>query len=276
MIDVQGHRGCRGLLPENTIPAFKKAIDLGVTTLELDLAVSKDHQLVVSHEPFMNHEISIGPNGEEITVKNEKSFNLYQMNYEEIKEFDVGSKIHTRFPDQQKIKVHKPLLSEVFDLAEKEAKETILYNIEIKSLPIYDEVFSPKVVEFARLLVEMVQKHKLENRVTIQSFDVRALEATHQMNPIISTALLIDENEDIDLKLKELSFKPTIISPYFELLNQEKVELYQKKGFQIIPWTVNDITAMKTLLKFNVDGIITDYPDRLINLLKNPTTDNVF
>ncbi|MFP2996092.1 glycerophosphodiester phosphodiesterase family protein [Spongiivirga sp. MCCC 1A20706] len=269
MIDIQGHRGCRGLLPENTIPAFKRAIDLGVTTLELDLAVSKDLKLVVSHEPFMNHEISTGPRGEEITEENEKSFNLYHMDYAEIQQFDVGLKVHPRFPDQQKLKVHKPLLSEVFDVAEKKTKSAILYNIEIKSLPSYDEVFSPKVTEFARLLVEMVQERRLVDRVTIQSFDIRALEVVHQMNPKISTALLIDENEAIDLKLKQLSFRPRIISPYFALLDQENVGHYQKEGYQIIPWTANEEEIMWQLIKLKVDGIITDYPDRLIKLLKD-------
>ncbi|NER16129.1 glycerophosphodiester phosphodiesterase [Spongiivirga citrea] len=276
MIDVQGHRGCRGILPENTIPAFKKAIELGVTTLELDLAVSKDHQLVVSHEPFMNHEISIGPNGEEITEENEKSFNLYQMNYKEIKRFDVGMKKHLRFPNQQKIKAHKPLLSEIFDLAEDETDETILYNIEIKSHPTYDGIFTPKVEEFTKLLINLIRERNLEDRVTVQSFDIRALEITHQMNPKLSTALLVEDNENIDLKLSALSFKPSIISPYYGLLSEKKVELLQDERLQVIPWTANDTTTMKTLLKFKVDGIITDYPDRLINLLENEITDNAF
>ncbi len=268
MIDIQGHRGCRGLLPENTIPAFKKAIELGVTTLELDLAVSKDNKLVVSHEPFMNHEISTGPRGEEITEENEKSFNLYQMNYKEIRQFDVGTKTHVRFPNQKKMEAHKPLLIEVFELAEMETKGTILYNIEIKSLPSYDDIFSPKVGEFAKILVDLVEAQKLEDRVTIQSFDRRALEAAYQLNSGIKTALLVDENEDIDSKLEQLSFKPTIISPYYELLNQENVTKYQEKNFKIIPWTANETEVMEQLISFGVDGIITDYPDLLINLLK--------
>src|SRR5688500_3464035 len=111
--DKQGHRGCRGLMPENTIAAMLKAIDLGVTTLETDIAITKDKQPILSHEPFFNHEITTKPDGSFVTEAEEKSLNIYKMDYEQVKSFDVGLKPHPRFPHQQKIKAIKPLLEEM-------------------------------------------------------------------------------------------------------------------------------------------------------------------
>ena len=265
-IDVQGHRGCRGLYPENTIPAFQKAIDLGVNTLELDLVISKDKKVVVSHEPFMNHEIALDISGNEISEADEKSYNLYEMTYDSIIMYDCGSKLHPRFLDQKKMKVHKPLLEEVIDLAEDQTQNAILYNIEIKSLPIWDNVFTPKVEEFVVLLLNVIQEKGITNRVTLQSFDVRALEEIKKVAPELKTSLLVDEFESLD-KLKLLSFKPEIISPYFELLNYETVKSLHAEGFKVIPWTLNDEQDIKTMIDYNVDGIISDYPNVVIKLL---------
>ncbi|MDU8885380.1 glycerophosphodiester phosphodiesterase [Yeosuana sp. MJ-SS3] len=265
-VDIQGHRGCRGLLPENSLPAFKKAIELGVNTLELDLAISKDKQVVVSHEPFMNHLICLDAEGNEISEEDEITYNFYQMTYDSIKQFDCGSKYFERFPKQKKMKVNKPLLSEVFELSE-ELNSNIRYNIEIKSHPKYDTIFTPKPKEFVNLVLKVINNYNVFNRVNLQSFDVRTLEEIKRQSLKMKVALLVDENESIETKLNSLSFKPEIISPYFKLLNIENVETYQKHGFQIIPWTVNDIDDMNTMIDLNVDGIITDYPDRLIVLI---------
>lgn len=267
IIDIQGHRGCRGVLPENTIPAFKKAIELGVHTLELDVAISKDNVVVVTHEPYMNHEIALTPDGKEISENNEKSYNLYQMSFDSIQTFDVGLKKHPRFPDQEKIKAVKPSLSEVFNVSEA-LNGNIKYNIEIKAEPAYDNIFTPEPKTYVKLVLEVVKKHKLENRVNLQSFDIRILEEIKRQNPTMVLALLVDENEDIDAKLKSLSFKPEIISPYFKLLTKTNVKSYQNNGFLIIPWTVNEILDLKHVISLNVDGIITDFPYRLISILE--------
>jgi glycerophosphoryl diester phosphodiesterase len=267
-MDTQGHRGCRGLLPENSLPAFEKAINLGVSTLELDLAISKDHQLVVSHEPFMNHEIALDPQGSEIAEIDEKNHNLYSMNYDSIRLYDVGSKIHPRFLKQEKIKVHKPLLSELFEMAETLTAGRIKYNIEIKSLPEYDGVFSPKVPEFVKLLMQEIRKAGVVNRTTIQSFDIRALEEMRQQHPEMELSLLVDENENIDDKLNSLSFQPAVISPYFELLTAKNVKAYQSKGYKILPWTVNTKQEIQLMLAYGVDGIISDYPDMLLQVVQ--------
>ena len=266
MIDVQGHRGCRGLLPENSIPAFKKAIKLGVTTLEMDLAISKDKQVVVSHEPFMSSAYCLDPEGKEITIEDEMGYNFYQMTYHSIRQFDCGSKIYERFPDQQKIKVYKPLLTEVFKLSEA-LNSSIKYNIEIKSQPEYDNIYTPEPKEFVSLVLQVINDYGVFERVNLQSFDVRVLEEIKQQAPTMKVALLVDENESIDTKLKKLSFKPEIISPYFGLLSKDLVENYKNGGYQIIPWTANTLEDMQRMIDFKVDGIITDYPDRLNKLL---------
>lgn len=265
-IDVQGHRGCRGLFPENTFPAFQKAIELGVNTLELDLAISKDRKVVVSHEPFMNHLICLDAEGNEISADDEKKYNLYQINYDSIKQFDCGTKYFERFREQKKIKVYKPLLKEVFKLSE-ELNPNIRYNIEIKSHPKYDTIFTPVPEEFVRLVLNEINEFGVFDRTNLQSFDIRILEEIKRQSPKMKVALLVDANESIDIKLSRLSFKPEIISPHLKLLSKENIKEYQKQGFQIIPWTVNEIEDMNTMINFKVDGIITDYPDRLIELI---------
>lgn len=265
-IDVQGHRGCRGLFPENTLPAFQKAIELGVNTLELDLAISKDRKVVVSHEPFMNHLICLDAEGNEISADDEKKYNLYQINYDSIKQFDCGTKYFERFREQKKIKVYKPLLKEVFKLSE-ELNPNIRYNIEIKSHPKYDTIFTPVPEEFVRLVLNEINEFGVFDRTNLQSFDIRILEEIKRQSPKMKVALLVDANESIDIKLSRLSFKPEIISPHLKLLSKENIKEYQKQGFQIIPWTVNEIEDMNTMINFKVDGIITDYPDRLIELI---------
>jgi glycerophosphoryl diester phosphodiesterase len=267
-LDIQGHRGARGLFPENTIPAFEAALKLGVNTLELDVVVSKDGQVVVSHEPFMNHEITLDVNGNPISESDEKSFNLYHMSYDSIRLYDVGSKLHPRFPNQIKMKVAKPLLSEVIKTAEKQSGKKIRYNIEIKSLPGYDGLFSPEVDEFVRLALEIIKSEKISKRTTLQSFDVRALESIHRQAPKIKTVLLVDGNESIDAKLSELTFKPKIISPYFELLDIVSVEKYHRQNFKVIPWTLNSEKDMKLMMEYKVDGIISDFPDLLLKVYR--------
>ncbi len=265
-MDIQGYRGCRGLHPENSIPAFRKALALNVTTLELDVVISKDQKVVVSHEPFMNHEIALDMYGKAITQKDQLSFNLYNMTYDSIKQYDCGSKNHIRFPLQQKGKVYKPLLTEVIDLAEKQSNQKIFYNIEIKSKPEYDNIYTPKVSDFVDLVMDVIQRRGIASRVILQSFDLRALEAIKMKKTIVRLALLVDKNEQIESKLDTMSFKPDIISPYFELLTKDVVMKYQENGFQIIPWTVNTEVDISTMMRFGVDGIISDFPDKVIKL----------
>lgn len=264
-LDIQGHRGCRGLLPENSLPAFQKAVELGVTTLELDVVISKDKKVVVSHEPYMNRTICYDTTGAEIL--NDKAFNLYQMTYHQIKAFDCGSKTHPRFNGQKNMKTYKPLLSEVIGLADS-LNPKIRYNIEIKANPQEYNISSPEPKEFVQLVMDVVNSHDITKRSNLQSFDVNILNEIKKQTPDIEQALLVEGGESIDTKLKALNFKPEIISPAFELLTTENVKGYQKEGYRVIPWTVNRLKDMESMMTMGVDGIITDYPERLIELTK--------
>ena len=266
--DWQGHRGARGLLPENTIPAFIKALDLGVTTLELDLAVTKDSQLVISHEPWLNADICQNADNTPITKDEAEKRLIWHMTADEVKKYDCGSRGNPRFPTQQRMRVFKPTLSEM--VAEvtaycKENKRPLPYfNIEIKSNPAWDESRTPSVKTFAELTLANIKRLKIYDKTCIQSFDPRALEAIHVLDNKITTALLIENVGTIEANLSKISFKPTIYSPYYLLVNKKVVDYCHAKNIRIIPWTVNDVAAMKELIKMGVDGLITDYPDRIV------------
>lgn len=268
-IDIQGHRGCRGLMPENTVPAFMHALGLGVTTLELDVVITRDKKVLVSHEPWISSEICVG--GTEHPSPDD-SLNIYTMTAEEVQRFDCGSKPHPRFPDQAKMAVYKPLLSEVFDVVETYLKDRgskkVDYNIEIKSLPEGDGIFHPDPEEFAMLLLAEIEGRQLTERCVIQSFDMRSLEAVKAQQPDIRIAVLEEYNRNAMESVERISFTPEIYSPYFELLDQNAVELLHEKGIKVIPWTVNEPSDMQAVLQLEVDGIITDYPDRLNEVLK--------
>ena len=267
--DVQGHRGCRGLLPENTIPAFIQAINLGVTTLEMDVVFTKDLQAIVSHEPFFNHETTTKPNGAFVTETEEKRLNIYTMNYDEVAKYDVGIKPHPRFATQEKIKVFKPLLSAVIDSAEAYTKKNNLpaihYNIETKTKAKTDEIFHPKPEVFVKLLIQVLQEKNILDRVTIQSFDMRTLQYLHQEYPTIQTAYLFEPPslESLESRLNKLGFIPTIYSPAYELVNKKMIAECHANNIKVIPWTVNEIDKMEQLIALGVDGLITDYPNLL-------------
>jgi glycerophosphoryl diester phosphodiesterase len=197
--DKQGHRGCRGLMPENTIAAMLHALDLGVTTLELDVVITKDNQVILSHEPFFNHEITTKPDGTFVTEAEERKLNIFQMNYEEVKTFDIGLKPHPRFPKQQKLSAVKPLLSSLFDsvnLYMKKAKRPFpFFNIETKTKPATDNIYHPAPGAFVQLLMKVISEKQMEKQVTIQSFDFRTLQYLHHNYPAIKTSMLIEEGD---------------------------------------------------------------------------------
>ncbi|WP_197482103.1 glycerophosphodiester phosphodiesterase family protein [Polaribacter atrinae] len=266
--ELQGHRGARGLSPENTMQAFEKALNLGVNTIELDVVISKDNKVVVSHEPWLNDEITLDAKGKRITKKDAAAFNMYKNKYQEIKKYDVGSLGNSKFPEQEKVAAYKPLLSEVIAFAETKNTE-ILYNIEIKSTPTDEKNgFQPAVAEFSDLVIAQLKKAKLPvERIVIQSFDPRILEYIHKTYPEFILAFLTYQN-DFKTNMKMLSFVPEIYSPYFVLLNKEEVSSIQKNDMRVIPWTVNKKEDMINLLNMGVDGLITDYPNIAIPLRK--------
>lgn len=277
--DVQGHRGARGLMPENSIPAFLLALDSGVTTLEMDVAITKDKQVIVSHEPWMSAAYCLDPSGKEIKEREEMKYNIFQMSYEQVKQWDCGSKGNSKFPEQKKMKVSKPLLADVIVASENHIKNftkyEVDYNIEIKSSIEGDKKFHPRPEEFSDLVYNLIDQYLPWDRVIIQSFDLRVIRHWHKKYPDVKLALLIENLKTIGENMNELGFVPDIYSPDYKLLDKNEVitlhsrtpsrELKPGKKMgrvRVIPWTVNDEKEMNELKEMGVDGIITDYPDR--------------
>lgn len=259
--DLQGHRGARGLYPENSVFAFAKAIELGVNTLELDIVVTKDNQLLVSHDPFFNHIICLDSLGNTINKDEELSLNIYQTPYSQVQEYDCGSIKHPQFPEQHKIKVSKPLLLEVVEQSELLSNQKINYNIEIKSTIEGDNIYHPTPQVFADLFIQTVKGVIPPERLTIQSFDFRVLRYIHKTYPEYKLAALVYK-DNVKTNLDSLGFIPNSYSPEHTMLTPEIVAEIKAKGMKVIPWTINEINRMKIVLSWGVDGIITDYPDR--------------
>lgn len=265
--DKEGHRGCRGLMPENTIPAMLKAIDLGVNTLEMDIVFTSDNVAILSHEPFFNHEITTKPDGKLIDEKDEKNYNIYKMSFVEMQRFDVGLKPHPRFLQQQKMVVHKPSLANLIDSVENYISEKkvakVFYNIETKTQPATDNIFHPAPVAFVDMLMKVIKEKKIEDRVIIQSFDMRTLQYLHKKYPAVKTALLIEltDRNSFRKQIKDLGFIPSIYSPEQGLVTPNLIASCHEKKIRIIPWTVDDKKEILRLKAMGVDGIITDYPN---------------
>ena len=277
-LDVQGHRGCRGLMPENTIPAFDKAWEIGVTTLEMDVVVTRDSQIVVSHEAWFSHECCSKPDGSAISEAEEKQFNIYQMDYADVMRYDCGSRVHPRFPNQQKLPVFKPLLSAVIEHIEEQTMSEITpgrqphYNIELKTEP--GDTFNPAPKHFVRLVLATLNSlHQdgesiLHDRITLQSFDLQILKEIRRQDKNMRISLLIDEGEDYMKRLSEFGDYPDILSPDFNLVTADMLSFAASKNIKVIPWTVNENEDMRHMIQLGVQGIITDYPDRLVALLQ--------
>jgi len=269
--DLQGHRGYRGLYPENSTIGFLKSLDVGVNTIELDVVISKDKHVVVSHEPWISKNICIDQNGNRI-INDKENFNIYSMEYNVIKKFDCGIIGNQKFPDQKKISVFKPTLNYVIKVVENYIKEKgykpVNYNIEIKSSNKTDLIFHPDVKEFSELVVNNIKNNKILERTTIQSFDFRVLKYINKNYPEIGLSVLVSENYDPQKNLDDLSFLPDIYSPNYKFINKEDLEYLKKKKIKIIPWTVNSYSDIAKILNLGVDGIISDYPERVIEIKK--------
>jgi glycerophosphoryl diester phosphodiesterase len=267
--DTQAHRGGRGLMPENTIPAMLNGVRLGAHTLELDCHVTADGKVMVSHDPYISSVIMLKPDGSEITKAEEKNYLLFKMPYDSIRQFQEGVKQHPDFPAQQRVKTYKPLLGELIDSVENYVKvnhlKPVYYNIETKSRPSGDGITNPVPDVFVKLLMAVITEKKITDRVIIQSFDPRTLQVLHKQWPQVKTAFLTATGT-YDDNIKVLGFTPTIISPEFKTVTQAMVKEAHENNVKVLPWTVNNETDMKALADLKVDGLISDYPDKLVKL----------
>jgi Glycerophosphoryl diester phosphodiesterase len=267
----EGHRGTRGLMPENTISSMKKAIEDGANFVELDIQVSQDKKVMVAHDPHINRQISLLPNGEEIPEQDARKYILHQMPYDSIRKFDVGSKYHPDFPQQKKIKTYIPLFGELIDSVEQFTKENghapVIYNIEVKARPDQDGVFQPVPSELIDLVMEVVKSKDIGNRYYVQSFDIRQIQEVHNRYPGVATGFLTGNKElSLEENLKNIGFTPDIYSPQYQLATKELIEKCHQQGMKFVPWTVNTLEDMKELKSMGVDGIITDYPNLFAEL----------
>ena len=271
-VDIQGHRGARGNLPENTIEAAIFAVRQGVRTVELDVVVTKDHQVLVSHEPWFSHEFSSHPDGKPVKEAEQFSLNIYTMPYDSTQKYDVGKRTNPRFPNQQNFPATKPLLKTVLSATQKHVLANnlnpIYYNIEIKSDPRGDDLYHPNVQTYTDLTVEAIRTVLTDDLFNLQSFDIRTLKYLNQKYPTVRQAYLIEQmhGKTIHELVEELGFKPQIISPYHALVDAEMVQYCKANQLQLIPWTINDTETMQKLVALGVDGIITDYPILAVQL----------
>lgn len=262
---LQGHRGCRGLYPENSIPAFQHALELGVQVLEMDVCLSADGQVVVSHEPYMNALYASHPSGEPVLKSEEASLNLYRMTYADIKRYDVGKRGNRLFPEQRAVAAVKPLLREVLALGEAYRKKTgkpVYYTIEIKSDPAeYGKSQPADVAVFSKAVHAVIDGQVDWTYVVLQSFDFQVLKYWHGVWGCVSLSALV-ENESPTFVLSELGFTPAIYSSSYRQLDASRIAFSHANNMRVIPWTVNVREDMQKMIDLGVDGLITDYPNR--------------
>ena len=286
--DLEGHRGTRGLAPENTLAAFRRAIEIGVTTIETDMAVTKDDVIVISHDPFLNPDVVRGPDGQWLTSQGPP---IHTLTLAELRRYDIGrlnpaSQYARQFPEQRAVDGARfPQLSELFDLGKASGKP-VRFNIETKITPT-SGADMPDPATFAKLVIAAVHAANVGDRVTVQSFDWRTLIEVKRIAPDIETSCLTIQTKDNDtvqspdggpsrwhagldprdhggsLPALVKAAGCTTWSMFWRNLTQKDVADAHALGLKILPWTVNERGDMRMLIDLGVDGIITDYPDRL-------------
>lgn len=271
--EVHGHRGCRGLRPENTLPAFLHALSLGVDVIEMDVVISADRQVVISHEPWLNPGICLDPTGQPVDLADARKFNLYQMPYAEIRRCDCGQLRHPGFPEQASEPAHKPLLREALAALETTAqrlgRSPVGYSIEVKSSVGGDNTFHPAPAGFLPLVLEELRAARVLERSTLLCFDGRILQLARQQRPDLAMCLLVEGDAPWSSSIAQLGFVPTTFGPDFNTVTQQSTQQLRTDfpGLRLVPWTVNELPDMQRLRALGVDGITTDYPNRLISLL---------
>lgn len=272
--DIQGHRGARGLAPENTVPSFLEALRYGVHTVELDVIVSADQRLIVSHEPWCSSVICTDPDGEPVLPEQEEAHNLHLLSVEEIQRYDCGLRGHPDFPHQRPQPAVKPTLGEVVratdDFCARTGRPPCRFNIEVKSRPSWEGVFQPDVHTFAGIVFAALTELELERRVTVQSFDPRIVARTRELDPTLTLALLVVNDMGFAANVERLGFEPQVYSPLYKMVDSVLVRTVHNRGMRIVPWTVNESMDMRRLVAMKVDGLITDYPNRAAEVFKLP------
>ncbi len=270
MATIYGHRGARGVYPENSIEGFLYAANLGLAGIELDVVISRDKKVVVSHEPWMNPKTCTKPNNTKVSFLRRK--NLFRMDYSTIKQYDCGLRGNPDFPYQKKTAAIKPLLSEVIEKVETALKNSHnplpIYLIEIKSNWLTDNKLHPATEEFVQLVLNELKRFNINGRTIIQSFDMRPLNVIHKSNPEIKLGMLVRSPRFIRRRLNSLTFTPYTCGTYYKLTSERWVKRIHALGMKSLVWTENEKSDLIQHLKMGVDGIITDYPAKALEVLK--------
>jgi glycerophosphoryl diester phosphodiesterase len=286
--DLQGHRGARGLAPENTLPAFARALSIGVATLEMDAGLTEDDVVVIAHDRRLNPDIARGSDGRWLRGRTPA---IRELTYRELQRYDVGrirpgSDYSKRWPDQRRQdKVRIPTLEEVFELTRHARNAEVRFNIETKISPEAPEDTADPAT-FTGALVKVIRDNGMTGRATIQSFDWRTLAIVQKEAPEIATSYLSSQQQSLDtiqaghredspwtagIRFRDHGSVPrmvkaaggTIWSPNHLDVTEALVKEAKSLGLAVLPWTVNDRADMERLIDWGVDGLITDYPDRL-------------
>jgi glycerophosphoryl diester phosphodiesterase len=257
-IMVVGHRGCRGVMPENTIESFREAIKRGVDGIEWDVVVNGDRQLVISHEPYFHNDFCQDPKGNDI--QNESLYNIYKMSQAEIESFDCGTKVHQNFPEQKKIRAVKPLLADVVKSLPEIRRKRIFF--EIKSDEPEYGISQPYPADYVRLILDEVKEYGFRS-ICYMSFDKNILEELHKINPALNLVYL-SKKKGIKKSLEQLSFKPNSVGLYYRTINRRAIDVLREQNIGVYAWTVNKAEDAHKMMGYAIDGIITDYPRRII------------
>ena len=249
---------------------FVSTVKMGVRSLELDVVISKDGQVVVSHEPWMHYKFCSEPDGSRVRMKSQH--NLYKLDYTEIRKFDCGKKGNRDFPRQQPAPAHKPLLSEVIAALEQltiqDSLSPIEYIIEIKSHDKTDDLFHPQPARYAQLLYNELKKFRINEKIIVKSFDVRPLQEMHELDPSLRIGLLVANLSSVEKNVKKLGFTPYTYNPSHRIVKAKTVEQAHSMGMKVMVWTVNSEEEIREIGALGVDGIITDYPDVAFKVLE--------
>jgi glycerophosphoryl diester phosphodiesterase len=283
--DLIGHRGARGLAPENTLPGFARALSLGVTILELDTAITKDGVIVISHDPVLNPNITRDRNGKWLETPGPV---IHSLSFDELQQYDVGrlkpdTKYAASFPEQKAVDGTRiPKLTELFALVKKSGNDRVRFNIELKVSPLRpDETLDPET--YTQRVLELVRKEGMEARTNVLSFDWRTLRVVQKMAPKIPTVYLSVQRSFDNIAAnkpegspwtagfqhKDHGSVPRMVkaagggtwAPYFGDLSETTLKEARALGLQVAVWTVNDPVQIKKMLDLGVDGITTDRPD---------------
>ncbi|MDG2426280.1 MAG: glycerophosphodiester phosphodiesterase family protein [Flavobacteriales bacterium] len=265
-IDLQGHRGCRGLRPENTWEAFKHAIDLGVTTIECDVVLSKDSALIVSHEPWINSEICHW----DVDSRGEQGLNIFKMSADEVASIACGTLGHAQFPEQKQSRTYKPQLREVIEktiaYCDLHQRKVPGFNVEIKSRPEWEGHFQPEPAAYVDQFLRTFNSLTYSGHFTVQSFDPRILRILHDRAPEVELVYLTYDKEDSPEKaIQTLGFTPVAYSPDFKLVDSITRDACTALGMELVVWTVNEPDDIQRMAELGVDGIISDYPNRVLD-----------